>query len=84
MVLNADHARLMKVELSDAAFNLLPDYSGPASGVPQGEGGLDVPVRWSSGDPSALAGQTVRLRIHMERGADADPRLYAVYLRDLD
>ena len=84
VVLNADHARLMKVEISDATFNLLPDYSGPASGVPQGEGGLDVPVRWSSGDLSALAGQTVRLRIHMERGADADPRLYAVYLRDLD
>ncbi len=84
VVLNADQARLMKVEISDAAFNLLPEYSGPASGVPQGEGGLDVPVQWFGGDLAALAGQTVRLRIHMEREADADPRLYAVYLREND
>ena len=84
VVLNADHARLMKVELSDARFSLLPGYSGDSSGIPQGEGGLDVPVQWPGGDLSALAGQTVRLRVHMEREADADPRLYVVYLREKD
>ncbi len=35
VVLNADHARLMKVEVSDADFNLLPQYSGDNSGVPE-------------------------------------------------
>ena len=81
VVLNADHARLMSVDISDAEFNLPPDYSGTPSRTSQGEGGFDCPVQWPGVDLSTLGGQTVRLRIHLEREADGDPRLYAVYLR---
>ena len=78
--LNVDHAQLMSVEISDADFKLLPEYSGAASGIPKGEGGLDCPVEWPVGGLSALGGKTVRLRIHMKREGGADPKLYAVYL----
>ena len=80
VVLNADHPELMRVEISDASFNLLPGYSHTNSGSPQ-EGSLDCVTSWSSGDLSALGGRQVRFRIHMRREGDSDPRLYAVYLR---
>ena len=44
VVLNADHARLMRVEVSGADFNLLPRYSGANSGVSKQESGLDCEV----------------------------------------
>ncbi len=82
VVLNADHARLMRVEVSDAEFNLLPRFSGDNSGVTEAEGGLDCEVGFSTGDLSGLGGKTVRFRVHLRReGKEADPRLYAVYLR---
>ena len=82
VVLNADHARFMKVEVSDADFNLLSQYSGDDSGVTKEEGGLDCEVSWSAGDLRSLGGETVRFRIHLRReGDESDPRLYAVYLR---
>lgn len=82
VVLNADHARFMKVEVSDADFNLLSQYSGDDSGVTKEEGGLDCEVSWSAGDLRSLGGKTVHFRIHLRReGDESDPRLYAVYLR---
>jgi hypothetical protein len=81
VVLNADHARLMHVEISDISFNLLPEYSGPNSGVSESDGGLDCSVQWKGTSLMPLAGKGVRFRIHLKRETGAEPRLYAVYLR---
>ena len=80
VALNADHAGDMRVEIADARFSLLPAYSGEQSGATQVDGGLDCPVAWPAGDLTALAGETVRLRIHVKRNRMTEPRLYAVYL----
>jgi len=79
--LNANHAQLMRVEVSDARFNLLPEHSGSRFGIVRAEGGLDCAVAWPAGDLSALGGKTVRFKIHLRKEATSDPRLYAVYLR---
>ena len=81
IALNADHAELMRVEVSDDRLGLLPDYSGQNSGVPQASDGLESSVSWPSQDPSALAGKSMRLRVHLKRKGNLEPRLYAVYLR---
>ena len=79
--LNADHAQLMDVEVSDENFRLLPEYSGANAGTAAGDGGLDTTVTWTGGGIAALQGKTVRLRINMKRAGASDPRLYAVYVR---
>ena len=81
LLLNADHADRVRVEIADERFNLLEAFSSGGSGVIRVDGGLDCPVIWPRGKLSDLAGRTVRFRIRLERKADADPRLYAVYLR---
>ena len=80
VVLNADHPELMRVEISDTSFNLLPEYSDANSGTPQ-KGSLDCDVDWPSGKLSALGRKQVRIRVHMRREGGSEPRLYAVYLR---
>jgi hypothetical protein len=79
--LNADRACDMRVEITDERFSLLPAYSGTNTGGVQVEGGLDCPVTWPQGSLEALAGATVRFRIHVKRNDSSDPRLYAIYLR---
>ena len=81
VVLNADHANRMSVEISDVNFQLLPDYSGERRGKSSQESGLDCAVAWPAGSLAALGGKTVRFRIHLNKEAGADPRLFAVYLR---
>ena len=81
IALNADHPELMRVELSDDRFGLLPEYSGQNSGVPQASGGLESAVAWPTQHPSRLAGESVRLRVSLKREAGLEPRLYAAYLR---
>jgi len=73
--LNADGADGMRVEVADENFHLLEGLAG----VPEGKGGIECAVRWSKGDLAALAGQTVRFRVHLKR-QDVEPRLYALYL----
>ena len=80
VVLNADGARGMKIELADAQFNLIGDYSADLAGVAEGDIGLDLPVTWPSGDLAAVAGNTVRMRITLQKSGDSNPRLYAIYL----
>jgi hypothetical protein len=70
----------MSVELSDEKFRLLPEYSGANAGTCRDEDGLDCAVQWRDADLSALAGQRVRLRIHLRAGEYSTPRLYAAYL----
>ena len=80
IALNADHPELMRVELSDDRFGLLPEYSGQNSGVPQPSDGFESAVAWPTQDLSRLAGESVRLRVNLKREAGLEPRLYAVYL----
>jgi len=82
VVLNADGAKAMRVEIANDRFTLFPAYSGDKSGVLHEQGGLDCPVTWPAGDLASLGGKTVRLRVHMKRTDDSKPRLYAVYLRE--
>lgn len=79
--LNADGVSHLSVEISDAKFRLLEDYSGAASGTTTAADGLDCPVTFAAGDLSDLAGQTVRLKINFQKDDQVDPRLFAVYLR---
>ena len=81
VVLNADHTSRMTVEVSDDKFQLLPAYSGAKSGKSAQESGLDCAVAWPAGNLSALGGQTVRFKINFEKVGEADPRLFAVYLK---
>ena len=83
VLLNADQATGLSVELSDERFELLPDYSGTKRGRTTQAGGLDCAVTWTSTDLAALGGRTVRFKINLERTNDQDPRLYAVTLRSL-
>ena len=79
--LNADRACDMRVEIADERFTPLPPFSGDQSGASQVEGGLECPVAWPQGNLAALAGQTVRFRVHVKRQGSVEPRLYAIYLR---
>jgi hypothetical protein len=83
VLLNADQAAGLSVELSDERFELRPDYSGTKRGRTTQAGGLDCAVTWTSTDLAALGGRTVRFKINLERTNDQDPRLYAVTLRSL-
>jgi hypothetical protein len=81
VVLNADHTRRMTVEVADEKFDLLPAYSGAKAGRTTLESGLDCAVAFPEGSLASLGGRTVRLKITLEKEGDADPRLFAVYLR---
>lgn len=80
ITLNAQGVRGMRVEIADANFKLLPDYSGDNAGSSRSADGLDCPVAWTKSGLDALAGQTVRFRIQLKRGDYAEPRLFALYV----
>lgn len=81
LLLNADGARGMRVEVGDRRFSLLPAFSGANSGRCDAAGGLDCPVRWPGGGLGGLCG-TVRFRLHVNRlRGQPEPRLYAVTLK---
>ena len=80
IMLNADRACAMRVEIADERFNPSPAYSEEQSGAAQIEGGLDCPVAWPAGSLERLGGQTVRFRIQIKRQGAFEPRLYSVYL----
>lgn len=80
--LNAQDADCMTAELSDERFHLLEGFSGARRGTVQVKEGFDCPVIWPAQNLSALAGKTVRLRIHLKKKEKhSDPRLFAIYLR---
>ncbi len=82
IVLNAEGANAMRVEIANDRFELFPEFSGDKSGASNEQGGLDCSVTWPEGDLDSLGGKTVRLRISMKRTDKSKPRLYAVYLRE--
>ena len=81
VVLNADHANRLSVEISDARFQLLPAYSGARGGHTGRQSGLDCAIAWPEDGLAALGGKTVRFKINFEKEGAADPRLFAIYLR---
>ena len=80
VTLNADGVAGLSVEVADEHFTLIPEFSGDNSAKAQGTDGLDVPVKWASGNPSELNGKTVRFRIRFKRSEGVEPMLYAVNL----
>ncbi|MEF9438614.1 MAG: hypothetical protein L0922_07765 [Candidatus Mariimomonas ferrooxydans] len=81
IVINADDAAGINVEISDERFSLLEEFSSENAARPVDEGGLDCRMQWPKGNFAALCGKTVRLRINMQRKGSIDPHLYALYLR---
>ena len=78
--LNADGVKGMSVEIADENFHLLPDYSGINAATVAANDGLDCAVRWSKASLDALVSKPVRLLIHLKKGQDAEPRLFAAYV----
>jgi hypothetical protein len=81
VVINADGAEGISVELLDEHFRPAPGFSGAQAGTLAGSGGLDCPVRWPGTSLAKLGAQTVRVQLRLRRRGNTDPRLYAVYLR---
>lgn len=79
LLLNAEAAGNLKVEVADEHFKLNPEMSGDNSGVCDVASGIRCPVKWPRGKLESLAGQTIRLRIVFNRALE-DPKLYALYL----
>ncbi len=80
VMLNADGADHISVEVLDEHFRPLPEFSGAHRGTLRDSGGLDCPVRWARAPLARLAGQTVRLQLLLRRSGNVNPRLYAVYV----
>jgi len=71
----------MKVEIADAQFNLLPEFSDRNSGIADADSGLDCRVVWKAANLASLAGKVIRFRIHLEKKNNSEPRLFAMTLR---
>jgi hypothetical protein len=71
----------MTVELSDDRFNPITGFSGNDAGRVQGKEGLNCRVLWPHRQVRELSGKTVRILIQMKKTENADPRLFAVYLK---
>jgi hypothetical protein len=83
LTLNAQGAHGISVEIADERFQLLDSYHGQQSGRVRDADGLDCPVEWPAGDLPALAGKTVRFRIHLAKQGNVEPRLFALNLSDM-
>lgn len=81
MTLNADDAQKLNVEVSDARFNLLPEFSGENRGTTSASAGLDCAVKWR-GNLAALGGRIVRFKVNFEKGSNQGARLFAVNLHE--
>lgn len=80
ITLNADGVSGMRVDLADERFFPLAGYSGESSGAVPSQTGLEGQVVWPAGSLAPLGGQTVRLRVQLNKQESVAPRLYAVYL----
>jgi hypothetical protein len=81
IVVNADAARGLRVELLDERFEPIAGFSGPDSGSPAAADGLDCPVVWPRADLAAQAGRPVRVLVHLHDSGQGTPRLYAMSVR---
>lgn len=77
VLLNADGAASLSVELAGNDGKLLPAYSGENRGVVQGAEAAVRTVQWTDNALGGLGGKTVRLKLELYGD---NTRLYAVYL----
>lgn len=80
IILNADSAEEIEVEICDSRFKPIEGFSGKLAGKTGKPNRLEVPVQFSQADFSELAGKSIRLKIKLKRNHN-EPRLYAIYLR---
>jgi hypothetical protein len=78
ILLNADSAADMTVELANENRDLLPAYSGNHRGVVRDSQSTVRTVQWADESLSGLSGKTVRIRLSL---SSDKARLYAVYFR---
>ena len=81
LVLNADGAGGVQVEVADDRFALLPAFSGEHGGKASAPGGLECSVAWPGSTLATLGGRTVQFRLRLAKAGNVDPRLFAIYLR---
>jgi hypothetical protein len=81
VLVNADGAAGIRVEVADERFKLIERLSGEHAGRVRGRGGLDCRVKWEGEGLSRLGRKPVRFRVKVRKTGAADPRLYAVHLR---
>lgn len=81
IMLNADAARSMHVELMDEHLRPLSEFSGSNSGTLDTDGGLDCRVQWPQGSLASLGGKKVRLGVHLKQYDNNEPRLFAVSVK---
>lgn len=79
--LNADGVAGMRVEVLDERCAPISEFAGKQAGTTSARDGFDCSVAWSAGGLCQLAGRTVRFKVSMTRTGEAQPRLYAMYLR---
>ncbi len=77
IVINADAASNITVELADESGTLFAAYSGKHKGVVRRGKSIEHPVRWDDTTLAALGGKTVRLKLGISK---KKTNLYAVYL----
>ncbi len=80
VLVNAEGAAGLRIEVADERFNPIPGFSGNDSGTVQGQEGFDMPVRWPARTLADCGGRTIRLRAHLKKAGAVGPRLYALYL----
>ena len=81
ILLNADGARGLRVELLDQEFRPLPGFSGADSALVDSDGGLDCLLKWPRDTLQSLGGRKVRLMVHLKKAGDNQPRVFAITLR---
>ncbi len=77
IILNADSAESITVELTNENGVLLPAYSGENKGSVLARQGLDSVVQWADTGLTKLAGKTIRVKLGLNSDA---AKLYAIYL----
>ena len=80
IVLNADGARGMRVELTDEHSQPISLLSGDHAGRVDNDGGLDVLVKWPAGSVASLGGRKSRLQISLKQDQNSS-RLFVVSIR---
>jgi len=79
LTVNASGLPGLRFEIADEHFQPITGFHhGAAEGGGTNE--LEAPVYWENRSLSELAGRTVRLRIHLNRRENVDPKLYALNL----
>jgi hypothetical protein len=77
ILLNADHAENITVELADEDGELLPEFSGKNRGVVEVSKSNVSRVAWNDRSLSSLGGKAIRLKLGL---SGKETQLYAVYI----